>query len=50
MAYSIAITRPVNPPGAVPVLTEEQVWKGLEYKARNPNVLSAPILPPFFKS
>ncbi|KAJ6503775.1 hypothetical protein C8R45DRAFT_1091550 [Mycena sanguinolenta] len=29
-------TRPVNPPGAEPLLTEEQVWKGLEYKARNP--------------
>ncbi|KAF8166130.1 hypothetical protein K438DRAFT_1984475 [Mycena galopus ATCC 62051] len=36
MSYSFAATRPVNPPGAEPVLTEEQVWKGLEYKARNP--------------
>ncbi|KAJ6450369.1 DUF1857-domain-containing protein [Mycena sanguinolenta] len=36
MPYSFAATRPVNPPGAEPVLTEEQVWKGLEYKARNP--------------
>ncbi|KAJ7197716.1 hypothetical protein B0H12DRAFT_969284, partial [Mycena haematopus] len=36
MAYSFAATRPVNPPGAEPVLTEEQVWKGLEYKVRNP--------------
>ncbi|KAJ7643254.1 hypothetical protein B0H17DRAFT_1216160 [Mycena rosella] len=36
MMYSFAITRPVNPPGAAPVLTEEQLWKGLEYKARNP--------------
>ncbi|KAJ7487919.1 DUF1857-domain-containing protein [Mycena latifolia] len=38
MAYSFAVTRPVNPPGAEPVITEEQLWKGLEYKARNPTV------------
>ncbi|KAJ7773821.1 DUF1857-domain-containing protein [Mycena metata] len=38
MAYSFAATRPVNPPGATPILTEEQLWKGLEYKARNPTV------------
>ncbi|KAJ7752447.1 DUF1857-domain-containing protein [Mycena maculata] len=36
MAYSFAVTRPVNPPGAEPVLTEEQVWKGLEHKAHDP--------------
>ncbi|KAF7350317.1 hypothetical protein MVEN_01336100 [Mycena venus] len=36
MPYSFAATRPVNPPGAEPVLTEEQVWKGLEYKAHDP--------------
>ncbi|KAJ6484432.1 DUF1857-domain-containing protein [Mycena vitilis] len=36
MSYSFAATRPVNPPGVEPVLTEEQLWKGLEYKARNP--------------
>ncbi|KAJ6529157.1 DUF1857-domain-containing protein [Mycena vulgaris] len=36
MAYAFAVTRPVNPPGAEPVITEEQLWKGLEYKARNP--------------
>ncbi|KAJ6529158.1 DUF1857-domain-containing protein, partial [Mycena vulgaris] len=36
MAYAFAITRPVNPPGVEPVITEEQLWKGLEYKARNP--------------
>ncbi|KAJ7848646.1 pectin lyase fold/virulence factor [Mycena olivaceomarginata] len=36
MPYAFAATRPVNPPGAEPVLTEEQLWKGLEYKARNP--------------
>lgn len=33
---SFAATRPVNPPGVELVLTEEQVWKALEYKARNP--------------
>ncbi|KAJ7129086.1 DUF1857-domain-containing protein [Mycena filopes] len=38
MAYAFAATRPVNPPGAEPVLTEEQLWKGLEYKSRNPIV------------
>ncbi|KAJ6571602.1 hypothetical protein B0H19DRAFT_1255561 [Mycena capillaripes] len=36
MAYAFAATRPVNPPGVEPVITEEQLWKGLEYKARNP--------------
>ncbi|KAJ7817344.1 hypothetical protein B0H14DRAFT_2602062 [Mycena olivaceomarginata] len=41
MPYAFAATRPVNPPGAEPVLTEEQLWKGLEYKARNP----APFIP-----
>ncbi|KAJ7025480.1 DUF1857-domain-containing protein [Mycena alexandri] len=35
MSNSFAVTRPVNPPGAEPVLTEAQLWKGLEYKARN---------------
>ena len=33
---SFAVSRRVNPPGATPVLTEEQVWKGLGIKARNP--------------
>ncbi|GLB44660.1 putative DUF1857-domain-containing protein [Lyophyllum shimeji] len=33
---SFASTRRVNPPGASPVLTEAQVWKGLGIKARNP--------------
>ncbi|KAJ7738959.1 DUF1857-domain-containing protein [Mycena metata] len=33
---STAVTRPVNPPGAEPALTEKQLWKGLEYRARNP--------------
>jgi hypothetical protein len=38
MPYAFAVTRPVNPPGVEPVITEEQLWKGLEYKARNPAV------------
>ncbi|KAJ7487886.1 DUF1857-domain-containing protein [Mycena latifolia] len=37
MTYAFAVTRPVNPPGAEPVITEEQLWKGLEHKARNPS-------------
>ncbi|KAJ6571584.1 hypothetical protein B0H19DRAFT_1130402 [Mycena capillaripes] len=37
MSYAFAATRPVNPPGVEPVITEEQLWKGLEYKARNPS-------------
>ncbi|KAJ7159634.1 DUF1857-domain-containing protein [Mycena filopes] len=36
MAHAFAATRPVNPPGAEPVLTEAQLWKGLEYKLQNP--------------
>jgi hypothetical protein len=36
MPFSIAATRPINPPGATPVLTEAQVWEGLGIKARNP--------------
>ncbi|KAJ7041569.1 DUF1857-domain-containing protein [Mycena alexandri] len=38
MTYAFAATRPVNTPGAAPSLTEEQLWKGLDYKARNPMV------------
>jgi hypothetical protein len=38
--HSFAVTRPVNPPGAEPVLTEAQLWRGLEYKDRNPAVRS----------
>ncbi|EIM84092.1 DUF1857-domain-containing protein [Stereum hirsutum FP-91666 SS1] len=34
---SIAATRPVNPPGASPVLTIDQLWKGLVIKAREPH-------------
>ncbi|KAJ7723481.1 DUF1857-domain-containing protein [Mycena maculata] len=36
MTSAIAATRPVNPPDAQPVLTEKHLWRGLEYRARNP--------------
>jgi hypothetical protein len=36
--HAFAATRPVNPPGIEPIITEEQLWKGLEFKARNPQV------------
>ncbi|GAA5888055.1 hypothetical protein JCM5296_005417 [Sporobolomyces johnsonii] len=36
MPSSIAATRPVNPPGAFPLISEAQLWAGLEFKARNP--------------
>ncbi|KAJ7513138.1 DUF1857-domain-containing protein [Mycena galericulata] len=46
MAYAFAVTRPVNPAGATTILTEAQIWKGMEYKARNPK----PFLPNFQSS
>jgi len=33
--YALSYTVEVNPAGAAPVLTAEQVWKGLEMKAAN---------------
>ncbi|EIN05083.1 hypothetical protein PUNSTDRAFT_146010 [Punctularia strigosozonata HHB-11173 SS5] len=33
---SISATRPVNPPGCSTVLTEAQLWAGLEIKIRDP--------------
>ncbi|GAA5833044.1 hypothetical protein JCM11251_006492 [Rhodosporidiobolus azoricus] len=34
---SQAFTRPVNPPGHDgPTISEEQLWKGLDFKAKNP--------------
>lgn len=36
MKTHIAATLPINPPSVSPVLTQEQVWKGLVFKARNP--------------
>ncbi|KAG6820389.1 hypothetical protein H0H93_001159 [Arthromyces matolae] len=42
-APSFAASRRVNPPGATPLLTEEQVWKGLGIKARDPKTF-VPII------
>ncbi|KAJ7662795.1 DUF1857-domain-containing protein [Mycena polygramma] len=49
MTSAFAATRRVNPPGANPVLTEEQLWRGLEYRARHatlfiPNVTASKII------
>ncbi len=33
--YALSYTTEVNPPGVLPVLTREQVWRGLEMKAEN---------------
>lgn len=33
--YALSHAIPVNPPGAEPALTREQVWRGLELKAEN---------------
>lgn len=33
--YTLSHAIPVNPPGAEPVLTAAQVWRGLEIKAEN---------------
>ncbi|KAI5477179.1 hypothetical protein MNV49_006623 [Pseudohyphozyma bogoriensis] len=40
---AFAVSRLVNPAGATPELTEEQVWKGLELKERSPQ-LFVPVL------
>ncbi|KAJ7051401.1 DUF1857-domain-containing protein [Mycena amicta] len=44
MPHAFAATRPVNPPGIEPVITEEQLWKALEYKARNPQAFVPMII------
>jgi hypothetical protein len=33
--YTLSHSTPVNPPGAEPTLSREQVWRGLEMKAEN---------------
>jgi len=40
---NLAYTAPINPTGATPVLTREQVWKGLERKVRYAQEFVAPI-------
>ncbi|KAJ7486949.1 DUF1857-domain-containing protein [Mycena latifolia] len=44
MTSLFAATRTVNTPGLEPVLTEAQLWRGLEYKARNPEAFVPNIL------
>jgi hypothetical protein len=36
MKIHAAFTAPVNPPGAAPLLSHAQMWKGHEYKAEYP--------------
>lgn len=36
MKAHVAVTLPINPPSASFALSQEQVWKGLDIKARNP--------------
>ncbi|KIM41660.1 hypothetical protein M413DRAFT_444915 [Hebeloma cylindrosporum] len=40
---NFAASRQVNPSGAMPKLTEKQVWKGLELKTREPKSFVAAI-------
>jgi len=43
LIVNFAASRYVNPPGVEPRLSEEQVWKGLELKARQPENFVAAI-------
>ena len=36
VSIHLALTAPINPPSATPVLTHSQVWAGLARKARRP--------------
>ncbi|KAM0230382.1 hypothetical protein ACHAPO_009377 [Fusarium lateritium] len=44
VVINIAYSAPINPPDATPVLTEAQVWKGLQRKVRKAHEFVAPIL------
>ncbi|RGP77256.1 hypothetical protein FLONG3_4771 [Fusarium longipes] len=44
VVINLAYSAPINPPGASPVLTEAQVWKGLQRKVRKAHEFVAPIL------
>ncbi|KAG8672206.1 hypothetical protein FPOAC2_05574 [Fusarium poae] len=44
VVINIAYSAPVNPTSASPVLTEAQVWKGLQRKVRKAHEFVAPIL------
>ncbi|CAG1978160.1 unnamed protein product [Fusarium graminearum] len=41
---NLAFTAPINPSGISPVLTEAQVWKGLQRKVRKAHEFVAPII------
>lgn len=43
MMLHIAVTAPVNPPSASPVLTHAQCWAGLQEKCRRPQDFIAPV-------
>jgi hypothetical protein len=44
VVINLAYSAPINPSGASPVLTEAQVWKGLQRKVRKAHEFVAPIL------
>ncbi|KAH7184886.1 uncharacterized protein B0J16DRAFT_414318 [Fusarium flagelliforme] len=44
VVINLAYSAPINPSGASPVLTEDQVWKGLQRKVRKAHEFVAPIL------
>ncbi|KAH7126078.1 hypothetical protein EDB81DRAFT_698590 [Dactylonectria macrodidyma] len=37
VTINLAYTSPINPPGASPVLTQDQVWEALKRKVRTPS-------------
>ena len=39
----VAYTQPINPAGASPILTEAQIWEGLERKVRHAQDFVDPI-------
>lgn len=41
--FHLAATAPINPPGAKPVLSREQVWRALQIKVREPS-LFVPVI------
>ena len=44
VVINLAYSAPINPSGASPALTEDQVWKGLQRKVRKAQEFVAPIL------
>ncbi|KAJ4127933.1 hypothetical protein NW768_008216 [Fusarium equiseti] len=43
VVINLAYSAPINPSGASPVLTEDEVWKGLQRKVRKAHEFVAPI-------